>query len=32
MSPKLEPKKDNKGVQEINLDELGLKILSKDEI
>lgn len=32
MSPKIEPKKDNKGVQEINLDELGLEVLSKNEI
>jgi RNA polymerase primary sigma factor len=32
MSPKIEPKKNNKGVQEINLDELGLEVLSKDEI
>jgi hypothetical protein len=32
MSPRLEPKKDNKGVQEINLDELGLEVLSKTEI
>lgn len=32
MTPKQAPKKDNKGVEEINLDELGLEVLSKDEI
>lgn len=32
MSPKIEPKKNNKGVQEINLDELGLEVLSKTEL
>ena len=32
MSPKIDPKKNNKGVQEINLDELGLEVLSKTEL
>lgn len=32
MSPKIDPKKNNKGVQEINLDELGLEVLSKNEL
>jgi len=32
MSPKIDPKRNNKGVQEINLDELGLEVLSKDEL
>jgi len=32
MSPKITPKKNNKGVQEINLDELGLEVLSKNEL